>query len=512
MAPTRKACTHDALWASSAAPGRRETFVVVPLLHVELARRAGQQRDRVALASSNSVGTQPISPAGIRSALPPSACAITWAPRQMPSTGRPRACASAMTSRSRSSGASPSVPSGLTMPPSTIRPSNDPAGGSGCEQREPRDGAHAERGERRRERGQRRVEIVLDDEDGRIRAHAPILAHRRAGSAESVKVRRCAQACCWPWDCSTSCGARRTSRSPSRSRRCSRSAAAGIRFVLGGALTLAALAVLGRLTGMPTAAEVRGAAIVGVWLLIGGVGLVTITETHAPSNLTAVLASTDVALGRGLPGAGGRAHRPRLDRRRRARHRRRDRAALARASRAPGHPWLLRAIAAALLWSSASFYGRRLTVPADPFVSAVIQMLTAGRRDDDRRRRARRVRRARPHVRVGPLAARAALPRRGRRASRSRPTSGRSAGCRSRRSSRHQYVNPAVAVVLGAVFLDEGLGVSAADRHGARDRCGVRDRAQRELAVAGHRGARPASPEKLSGEARAAPCAGRSSG
>ncbi len=93
---------------SCAIPGRR----------ARAARRPAA--DRSSAASSNSIGTQPTSTAGMRCALPPSACAISCAPRQMPSTGRPRACASAMSSRSRSSGASPSVPSGLTMPPSTI--------------------------------------------------------------------------------------------------------------------------------------------------------------------------------------------------------------------------------------------------------------------------------------------------------------------------------------------------------------------------------------------------------
>ena len=188
-------------------------------------------------------------------------------------------------------------------------------------------------------------------------------------------------------------------------------------------------------TGMPSAAEVRGAAIVGVWLLIGGVGIVTITESHAPSNLTAVLASTAALWVVGYRALAGE---------------RIGRGSIAAATlgivgvivllspsiSGAGTPWLLGALAAALLWSSGSFYGRRLTVPADPFVSAVVQMLTAGV-----------VMMIGAVVldgfgaldlidRVDALAARAALPRRGRRASRSPPTSGRSAGCRSRRSSR----------------------------------------------------------------------------
>ena len=61
--------------------------------------------------------------------------------------------------------------------------------GLGLRERVPRHGAHAERGERRLERCQRRVEIVLDDEHRRIRAHAPIFAHRRARQRRVAKVR-----------------------------------------------------------------------------------------------------------------------------------------------------------------------------------------------------------------------------------------------------------------------------------------------------------------------------------
>ena len=36
------------------------------------------------------------------------------------------------------------------------------------------------------------------------------------------------------------------------------------------------------------------------------------------------------------------------------------------------------AVVASLFWSTGSFYGRRLTQLADPFVGAVVQMLAAG--------------------------------------------------------------------------------------------------------------------------------------
>ena len=48
----------------------------------------------------------------------------------------------------------------------------------------PGDGAHAQGRERRLERGQWRIEIVLHDEDCGIHRHALIFAHRRARSRQ----------------------------------------------------------------------------------------------------------------------------------------------------------------------------------------------------------------------------------------------------------------------------------------------------------------------------------------
>jgi drug/metabolite transporter (DMT)-like permease len=154
-------------------------------------------------------------------------------------------------------------------------------------------------------------------------------------------------------------------------------AVGGVRFVLSGVLTLGALAALGRLGQRPTAAEVRGAALAGVWLLVGGVGVVTVAETHVPSNLAAVLASTTSLwvvgyrmlsrerVGRGalvgaVMGIGGVI------------------VLLSPGSGGVSVAWLSLAVVAALFWSTGSYYGRRLTMPSDPFVAAVIEMLTAG--------------------------------------------------------------------------------------------------------------------------------------
>jgi drug/metabolite transporter (DMT)-like permease len=236
-------------------------------------------------------------------------------------------------------------------------------------------------------------------------------------------------------------------------------AAGGMRFILAGLLTLGALAALGRVGAPPTRAELRGSAVAGVWLLVGGVGIVTITEVHAPSNLTAVLASTTSLWVVGYRALGGE---------------RIGRGSIAGAAigivgvivlLSPGgtgadSPWLIGAIVASLFWSTGSFYGRRLTQPADPFVGAVVQMLTAG---------------------VVMTIAGVAID--GFGALDLTAASGRSllallylvvAGGIAFSAYvwalqhlpistvvSHQYVNPAVAVFLGAVILDESLGLSA---------------------------------------------------
>jgi drug/metabolite transporter (DMT)-like permease len=236
-------------------------------------------------------------------------------------------------------------------------------------------------------------------------------------------------------------------------------AAAGVRFILAGLLTLGALAALGRLGPRPTRAELRGSALAGVWLLFGGVGIVTITEAHAPSNLTAVLASTTSLWVVGYRALAGE---------------RIGRGSIAGAALgvvgvivllSPGGsgaetPWLIGAVVASLFWSTGSFYGRRLTQPADPFVGAVLQMLTAGvvmtvvgvildgiGALDLTAASGRSLLALLYLVVAGGIAFSAYI-----WALQHLPIS---------TVVSHQYVNPAVAVLLGAVILDESLGLSA---------------------------------------------------
>ena len=163
--------------------------VVVPLVDVELARRAGQQRVVLRRASSNSIRTQPISPAGMRSALAPERLgdqlrAEADAEHRQPARVRVRDQLALALERRVAVGAVRVDDAAEHHQPVEVA-----RRGLGLRERVPRDGAHAERGERRLERCQRRVEIVLDDEDGRVRAHGLIFAHRRGGGAELAKVR-----------------------------------------------------------------------------------------------------------------------------------------------------------------------------------------------------------------------------------------------------------------------------------------------------------------------------------
>ncbi|MDX6538592.1 MAG: hypothetical protein QOI71_202 [Gaiellales bacterium] len=233
----------------------------------------------------------------------------------------------------------------------------------------------------------------------------------------------------------------------------------GVRFLLAGTLTLGVLAALGRLGPRPAASEIRGATLGGVWILMGGVGVITLAESHVPSNLAAVLASTTSLWVVGYRALAGE---------------RIGRGAIAGAIiglvgvivlLSPGgsgthSPWLLVAVLASLFWSTGSFYGRRMTQPADPFVGAVIQMLSAGTvmtvvgvvldgADSlDPTAPSTHSLLALGYLVVAGAAAFSAYVW----ALRNLPIS---------TVVSHQYVNPAVAVLLGAVLLGESLDASS---------------------------------------------------
>ena len=154
----------------------------------------------------------------------------------------------------------------------------------------------------------------------------------------------------------------------------------GVRFFLAGLLTLAYLLVRrGRSLALPPRREIAAAAAVGVLLIFGGAGLVTLAETHVPAAIAAVLASTTaiwVVLYR--LGDGERLARLTL-----------LGVAVGFAGVAvvllPGAEatgvsigWCFLVIVSSWCWSSGSYYGRRLPLPPDPFVVAVIEMMAGG--------------------------------------------------------------------------------------------------------------------------------------
>jgi drug/metabolite transporter (DMT)-like permease len=149
--------------------------------------------------------------------------------------------------------------------------------------------------------------------------------------------------------------------------------AAGVRFGIAG-LILLPLAVRAR----PTLRQLAGSSLLGCWLLAGGPGLLTVSETHVPSNIAAVLASTTsitVCIWRRLAGerlprmtllgvAIGFAGIVVL--------------LLAPADGSAPVAWMLLTLLSAALWSTGSFYGRSLPGVDGLWAATTVQMLVAG--------------------------------------------------------------------------------------------------------------------------------------
>lgn len=154
----------------------------------------------------------------------------------------------------------------------------------------------------------------------------------------------------------------------------------GVRFLTAGVLAYVWLLLRRGTAGVRvTRAELGASALIGAALLLGGNGLVSIAEESVPSALAAlVIASTPlwVVLLRALfkervPGgtllgvAVGFI----------------GVAVLVIPGGSEGHAplgGLLLVVLAAALWASGSFFSKRLSLPRDPFLSTVMQMLTGG--------------------------------------------------------------------------------------------------------------------------------------
>jgi drug/metabolite transporter (DMT)-like permease len=237
-------------------------------------------------------------------------------------------------------------------------------------------------------------------------------------------------------------------------------AAAGVRFLLAGVILGSILLLLGRtLRARPR--ELAGAVLLGVLMLAAGVGLVHLAETRIDSSVAAMIAgsvplqvvlwrllarervrrATWVAATAGLVGLALVVLPGGLD----------------GSSTAVG---LLTMIIATLSWSRGSFLATRVRLPPDPFVTTTIQMLTAGivltavataLGDWGEISRA--------DLQRGPLLAVVYL-----------AVAGSVVGLTAyvwllhhapiSRVVTHQYVNPLVAIALGAAFLDERPAVA----------------------------------------------------
>lgn len=152
---------------------------------------------------------------------------------------------------------------------------------------------------------------------------------------------------------------------------------AGTRFLLAGGLLALILAARGRSLRV-TRRELGAAALLGLSLLTFGVGLVTLAETRIDSSIAAMIAGTvplQVILLRALA---------------------RERVALATrlsvlaglaglalvvvpdGGHGAGALGLAIAVAASVSWSLGSFFAHRLPLPADGFVATTWEMLSAG--------------------------------------------------------------------------------------------------------------------------------------
>jgi drug/metabolite transporter (DMT)-like permease len=154
---------------------------------------------------------------------------------------------------------------------------------------------------------------------------------------------------------------------------------AGVRFAIAGTVMLAVLAARGRSVRV-SRRGLRAAAIVGLLLLAGGNGLVTVAERNVPSGLAALLVASVplwVVLLRSTV-AGERVARGTL-----------VSVAVGFAGLAllllPGSRpadatvgGIVLVLVAACSWATGSFLAPRLSVPADPLVSTAWQMIVGG--------------------------------------------------------------------------------------------------------------------------------------
>ena len=234
---------------------------------------------------------------------------------------------------------------------------------------------------------------------------------------------------------------------------------AGGRFLLAAGLLAALLAWRGRDLRV-TRRELGAASLLGVWLLALGVGATTVAETRIDSSVAAMIAgsvplqvilwrtlsrervaaATRVSVGVGLAGLAL--------------------VVLPGGGDSGSMVGLALMLAATVGWSSASFFGRRLPTPRDPFVATAYEMAAAGislvlvglalGEGGDL---------SVGMLEAGPVLAWLYLGVFGSLVALS-AYQWLLANAPISKVVTHQYVNPLVAIALGALFLDEALPVT----------------------------------------------------
>jgi drug/metabolite transporter (DMT)-like permease len=147
----------------------------------------------------------------------------------------------------------------------------------------------------------------------------------------------------------------------------------GARFLVAGVVMAATLAALGRLRA--TRAAVAGAAAVGT-VILGDIGVLAVAEQEVPAGLAALIIASvplwvvalqlanrqHVSRGTGFAVGAGLAGMVLL---------------VSPGGEAP-LSWLLVLVAAAAIEAAGQFYSQRTTLPDDPLVSTTIQLVAAG--------------------------------------------------------------------------------------------------------------------------------------
>ena len=156
---------------------------------------------------------------------------------------------------------------------------------------------------------------------------------------------------------------------------------AGLRFVVAGGILYAWVAIRRpRAARQITGSQLFAAAVVGVLLMFGGNGMVTLAEQEVPSGLAALLIASEPLMIIILRGTVGRERVPRTTRLSVAIGFVGVALLVLPGDRPEGAPlgWSMLVVLAALLWAAGSFAASRMDRPPDLLMTTAWQMLIGG--------------------------------------------------------------------------------------------------------------------------------------